>query len=654
MHFALLAAALAIAGACRQQAAQPQRKAESVQVAANTDPQEAPPADQQPSAPPTQADLAVPDWAVGAIFYQLFPERFHNGDPANDPTRESLEFPDIVPASWAITPWTSDWYARAAWEKELGDNFYDDGVFHRRYGGDLQGVLDKIDYLEDLGVNAIYFNPVFHARSLHKYDGASYHHIDPYFGPDPKGDLALIAQETSDPATWKWTAADRLFLDLLKQFHKRGMRVIVDGVFNHTGRDFFAFADLRQKQQESAYTDWYIVQSFDDPKTEPNEFRYKGWWGVDTLPEFADSTDGKDLHPGPKEYVFDATRRWMDPNGDGDPTDGIDGWRLDVANEVPVGFWADWNRLVFGLNPQAYTVTEIWQGAGPFLDEGGFSATMNYFGFAFPMKGFFVDGTLSASDFMASLEKRRNEHPTRRQHALQNLVDSHDTDRVASMIVNAAPDRPYLQADRFDFDVTDRSSPRHFKDYQVRRPHQRERSIQRLMVLFQMTYLGAPMLYYGDEAGMWGADDPCDRMPMLWPELTYDASQADPLGRPRKPDPVGFAVKLHAFHRSACKLRNGYKAFQRGEFQQLVVDDAAKGLAFRRSHDGHALFVAFNRGDKPWRFTLPLPSGGYLAEVFTASGVPDRVLVEQDQETEVQITLPPLDAAVLRHIGAGG
>lgn len=185
-----------------------------------------------------QHTTSVPAWAKDAVFYQIFPERFRNGDISNDPTRESLEFPDIVPDSWKITPWTSDWYARADWERKLGDNFYEDGVFHRRYGGDLQGVIDKLDYIADLGVNAIYFNPVFYARSLHKYDGNSFHHVDPYFGPDPTGDLALMQRESSDPQSWQWTAADRLFLKLIRKAHSREIRIVIDGVFNHTGRDF--------------------------------------------------------------------------------------------------------------------------------------------------------------------------------------------------------------------------------------------------------------------------------------------------------------------------------------------------------------------------------------------------------------------------------
>ncbi|MDX1419856.1 MAG: glycoside hydrolase family 13 protein [Rubricoccaceae bacterium] len=592
----------------------------------------------------------VPDWATDAVFYQIFPERFRNGDPSNDPTRASLEFPvdGRVPASWQISPWTGDWYARDAWEEEKGDDFYEHGVFDRRYGGDLQGVIDELDYLADLGINAIYFNPVFYARSLHKYDGNTFHHVDPHFGPDPAGDFALMAEETSDPDTWHWTEADKLFLELIEQARARGIRVVIDGVFNHTGRDFFAFEDLRERQQDSPYADWYIVRAFDDPATPENEFDYKGWWDVDTLPEFADTEDGLDLHPGPKAYVFDATARWMDPDGDGDPSDGIDGWRLDVANEVPIQFWVDWNAHVRDLNPEAYTVTELWEEGDDFLREGGFSATMNYHAFAYPVKGFLIDGEATPGQFAEMLNERRESYHPAFRPANQNLVDSHDTDRLASMIVNAKR-LPYENAERYDFDVGSRVSPRWNEAVLVRAPTEAEREIQRLVALFQMTYVGAPMIYYGTEAGMWGADDPDDRMPMVWPDLAYDPQCADPLGRERACDEVAFDHDLHAFYQAAIALRNEHPALRRGDFRVLLTDDDRDLFAFARTHGDDAFVVVMNRSDAAHSVRVEKPAAGRYGSVFTTTDEPSRV---QDDAQGLVLEVPPRTGLVLHRTGA--
>ncbi len=594
-------------------------------------------------APPPSAAAAVPTWATDAIFYQIFPERFANGDPTNDPTRDSLEAPDRVPASWKLSPWTGDWYARADWERELGPDFYENGVFDRRYGGDLAGVIARLEYLQNLGVNAIYFNPVFYARSLHKYDGNSFHHVDPYFGPDPAGDLQLMAAETSDPQTWHWTAADKLFLDLLKQAHAHGIRVIIDGVFNHTGRDFFAFADLREKQAASPYKEWYIVQSFDDPATPQNEFRYRGWWGVDTLPEFANAKEGHDLYSGPKQYILDITSRWMDPDGNGDPSDGIDGWRLDVATEVPTGFWQDWHQHVRRINPDAYTVAEVWDDARQFLAEGGFSASMNYYGFSFPAKGFLIDNVLAPSAAARQLNGRRTAYAEPQQRALLNLIDSHDTDRLASMIVNAGR-RPYEQPDRFDYDVG--VSPRYVADYDVRKPNAAERRIERMVALLQMTYVGAPMIYYGTEAGMWGGDDPCDRMPMVWPDMTYQPQQSDPRGRPRAADVVEFDQALFNYYRAAIALRKQLPALRHGTMETLQTDDKAHFLAFKRADEKDTVFVGFNRGDAAYLWNLPLGEGESVAQVFTASGDVENFPIKREAGTAV-VTVPACDGVVL-------
>ncbi len=590
-----------------------------------------------------------PDWAADAIFYQIFPERFANGDPGNDPTRESLEFPDIVPDSWRVTPWTRQWYARDDWERQMGGDFYENGVFHRRYGGDLQGVLDRLDYLQDLGINAIYFNPVFYARSLHKYDGNSFHHVDPHFGPDPQGDFALMKTETADPATWKWTAADRLFLEVVRQAHERGIRVIIDGVFNHTGRDFFAFQDIVKNGPDSPYQDWYVVHQFDDPATEENEFKYQCWWGVDTLPEFRDNADGTDMSPGPREYIFDCTRRWMDPNGDGNAADGIDGWRLDVANEIPNRFWQDWNGLVRELNSDAYTVAEFWEDAGDYLADCGFSATMNYHGFAYPVKGFLVDGRMSASDFGREVTARLQAHPPRIGRSLQNLVDSHDTDRVASMIVNAEKGWPYIRPERFDYDVGERVSPRWFRQYDVSRPAPRHRRIQRLVALFQMTFVGAPMIYYGTEAGMDGADDPDDRMPMVWPDMKYEPRSRGPFGEVET-QPVEFEQDLFAFYRAAVLFRRQHPVLSRGEFRIIGTHDEGQWLVFSRQDGQQTLLVVLNRGPETTLTIAPRDSGlgdvDSITCIFTSTG-PD-VAPERRADGQWVVPVPGQYGAVLR------
>ncbi|MBV9008357.1 MAG: DUF3459 domain-containing protein [Verrucomicrobia bacterium] len=588
-------------------------------------------------AQPAHEVNAPPEWAKSAIFYQIFPERFRNGDAANDPPRSYLEPPIRPGQDWKISSWTADWYSRAEWEKELGDDFYKDGVFDRRYGGDLQGVLDKLDYLTDLGINAIYFNPLFCSHSLHKYDGDSYHHIDPYFGPDPAGDFKLMATESADPKSWQWTAADNLFLKLLKECHRRAIHVIIDGVFNHTGRDFFAFKDIRVNQQRSRYRDWYVIDSFDNPETKRNEFSYKGWWGHATLPVFAASPDGKDMAAGPKAYIFNATRRWMQPHGKA--ADGIDGWRLDVAEERPSKFWADWNRLVRGLNPDAYTTAEIWNDAPRLVKEGGFSASMNYKAFAVPVKGFFVDDAITASDFAKLLNARRKAFPPATAAVMQNLVDSHDTDRIASMIVNGG-NVSYSGPENIEFNQHNDASSS--DTYDIRKPGERERKIQRLIVLFQMCYPGAPMIYYGDEAGMWGGHDPDDRMPMVWQDMEFDPQALDPRGHPREPDDVNFDPSLFAFYQSAIALRRNEDALNHGDFTFLSADDAQHCVVLRRQSDKGTVIAAFNRGDAPASLTIACP-GKAEADLVT-DGDKEALDLSADKAA-LRVTLPALTAA---------
>jgi glycosidase len=552
---------------------------------------------------PSEA-VAVPEWAKDAIWYQIFPERFRNGDSNNDPTALDVWLPTERP--WQLSRWTGDWYALQDWEQIQGRGFYD-VVFDRRYGGDLEGVLEKLDYLRDLGISAIYFNPVFESPSLHKYDASSYHHIDANFGPNPGADRALVTGETDDPSTWKWTASDKLFLELIREAHLRGIRIVIDGVFNHCGIRFWAFEDVRKNQPESPYADWFEILSWDDPTTARDEFDYKAWWGFKLHPEFREDNQG--FLPAVREYFFAITRRWMDPNGDNDPSDGIDGWRLDVANDVSHIFWKQWRTVVKGINPDAYIVGEIWDDASNWLTGDQFDAVMNY-RFSRAAVRFFVDTDdrrLSVSEFDQELQDIRSGYPSEVNFVLQNLIDSHDTDRLASMIVN--PNRTF----------DDKANPRQNPDYDVRKPSEPERQTQRLMALFQMTYLGAPMVYYGDEAGMWGGDDPDDRKPMVWSDIVYDDEASHPLpGKTRPLDAVTFDTSLYSYYQRLIHLRRDHPALRRGDIVPVILEDESGIYGFRRAWDKDTVVVVMNNGASDQSVELPL-SGEWVDAVSTGA-----------------------------------
>ncbi len=529
------------------------------------------------------------DWAQGIVWYQIFPERFYNGLPADDPTPAEVPGSNLQPG-WRIHSWTSDWYKLQPWELKQSDYFYDD-VFTRRYGGDLIGVIKKLDYLQKLGIDAIYFNPVFESPSLHKYDSEGYHHIDNNFGPDAKGDRQRVAaaHETDDPKTWIWTKADSTFLELIRQAHARGIRIVIDGVFNHTGDQCFAFRDVVKNQQKSRYANWYDIIRWDNPKTPQNEFKYKGWWGVKTLPELKEDANG--IVHGPREYIFNCTRRWMDPNGDGDPSDGIDGWRLDVAEEVAKPFWKEWYALVKSINPGAITVTEIWHDASDWIRDKCTDATMNY-DFARAVVSFFIDHKLaiSASEFAARMDTLKHRYGLAHLNLLWSMLDSHDTDRIASQILN--PDRPY----------NSRNSPRNNPDYIVRKPDAAERKIQKQIVAFQMTFAGAPIVYYGDEAGMWGAGDPDDRKPMLWPDMHFDPETHHPLkGKTRPADANVFDPALFAFYRRLIQIRHAHPVLQKGDFRFLKDVNAKDVVVLLRFLKQKRALLIFNRNEQTIR-----------------------------------------------------
>ncbi|MBN1541414.1 alpha-glucosidase C-terminal domain-containing protein [candidate division KSB1 bacterium] len=557
----------------------------------------------------------VPDWAKRVVWYQIFPERFRNGDPNNDPTAADLIGADPAdpPRAWRIHPWGSDWYKLQDYEQANGEPELWKHLLRRRYGGDLQGIIDRLDYLQDLGIGALYLNPVFHAPSLHKYDGSCYHHIDPTFGPDPDGDRLLMQQENSvDPATWVWTRADELALKLIAETHRRGMRIIFDGVFNHMGVNSFAFQDLKKNQQKSPYRDWFTVTAWDNADT-GTTFDYIGWWGVKSLPELREDENG--IVDGPRQYIFSATERWMNPKNRGAEY-GIDGWRLDVAFCVRHEFWKAWRCHVKSINPQAYLTAELVlpvEEVKPYLLGDEFDGEMNY-NFAFCCAEFFFNPPplrIDAQAFDRALDELEQAHPPGVALVSQNLFGSHDSNRLASYIVNRGIGNYRDWGDYFN-----RSKAAENPDYCVRKPTAHERRLQKLFVIFQMTAPGAPMVYYGDEVGMWGANDPDCRKPMVWPDIDYEPEITNPDGSTRPPDSVEVDSDLLAHYRRLIHIRNRCPALQIGARHTLVADDVRDLYVFARSHANETVVVALNNSDQPQTLDLPVKPIGLWSDLL--------------------------------------
>lgn len=559
----------------------------------------------------TPAKSFAPEWAKKVVWYQILPERFRNGDPTNDPTKADIlgADPQEPPRAWQVHPWGSDWYRLQPYEQQNGVQPWWKHALRRRYGGDLQGIIDKLDYLEDLGITAIYLNPVFDAPSLHKYDGASYHHIDPTFGPDPAGDRQLIAEENPlDPATWVWTAADELALALIREVHARGMRIIFDGVFNHMGINSFAFRDVVENQQASPCKDWFEILAWDDPATGEG-FDYRCWWVVKSLPELRD--DGTGMAPGPKEYIFRATERWMNPKGRG-TEHGIDGWRLDVAFEIDHTFWKDWRRHVRSINPEAYLTAELVKPPEvvvPYMQGDEFDGEMNY-NFAFACAEFFFNPgaqRITATAFDEKLRLLRTLYPEEVAYVSQNLFGSHDSDRLGSHIVNRG-----IGSYRDWNNYHPLSKAAENPAYQVRKPNDAEIRLQKLFVIMQMTYVGAPMIYYGDEVGMWGANDPDCRKPMVWDDLAYEDETHNPDGTTRPPDTVAVNHDLRSHYKKLIAIRNAHPALQTGSYRTLIANDANGVFAFERVEGDERIVVVLNNASTSITVTLPdMPAPRY-------------------------------------------
>lgn len=552
-----------------------------------------------------------PQWAREAIWYQIFVERFRNGNPVNDPTAETCDnaLIDPLPSDWALTPWGHNWYKQEDWAKPTGLDFYRT-IQMRRYGGDLAGVEEKIPYLKELGINAIYFNPINDAPSLHKYDARHYHHIDVTFGDDIKGDLAIMAAENhADPTTWQWTSADKKFIALVKKLHSEGIKVVLDFSWNHTGNNFWAFKDIEKNLEKSTFKDWYHTKFIKDESTGKITFEYEGWIGIKNLPELKKiNSKGKipghpyegNLQPEVKEHIYAVSRRWMDPDGNGNFEDGIDGMRLDVAEHVPMGFWRDFRKYVRSVNPEFYLVGENWwtkwpdelMDPAPWVKGDVFDAVMHYQWFKVARSYFAQpNDKITLPQFRKQIDSVFLKYPDYTQQAMMNLAASHDSPRLLSTFFNV---------NKYKFNC----KPQEDKQYRTNTPGEITYHQVKQFLLHQFTFVGAPHIWNGDEMGMLGADDPDNRKPLVWPDIDFENETQSAFSAYTYSEKPTFNQEMFDYHKSLIALRKSSPVFTYGTYEMVEISDNAKILAYYRTWNGEKYLVVFNNNNENGEMNL--------------------------------------------------
>jgi cyclomaltodextrinase len=481
--------------------------------------------------------IHTPDWVKNAIFYQIFPDRFARSDRTSHPRGTQFK------------PWGSP-------PEEQGYQ-----------GGDLYGVVERLDYLQELGVTALYLNPIFASASNHRYHTFDYYEVDPLLG----GNAALR--------------------ELLDEAHKREMRVVLDGVFNHTGRGFWQFNHILENGGNSPYLDWFHIEDWPlrpyahDKKNPPN---YKAWANNPMLPKL--NTDNS----GVRDLLLDIARYWIEF--------GIDGWRLDVPNEIDDdAFWQDFRRVVKQANPEAYIVGEIWHDARRWLRGDQFDAVMNYI-ITSPTLAFFGAETvrtdyekdhydltpIGGADFGHAIDRMMSLYPWEINQVQFNLLDSHDTARALWLLGE-------------------------------------DKSALRLATLFLMTMPGAPCIYYGDEIGMSAADDPYCREAFPW----HDESAWD--------------RDLLAFYQRALALRNDHPVLRTGGFEALLAEGPVYAI-WRVSETAQAI-VAFNASEEPVEVDVPLPEEAFTLYTHVWREQLGRMVTAVSNT--LPLTIPARDGVVL-------
>jgi len=433
--------------------------------------------------------MSVPEWVKDAIFYQIFPDRFANGDSSNDPP--NVQHWGAKPTTWGFQ------------------------------GGDFQGIIQHFDYLLDLGINALYLNPIFQASSNHRYNTYDYLKLDPKLG-----DLQTFHK----------------LLDLAHQHH---IHIVIDGVFNHCGRGFFAFQDILENQDHSPYLNWFHIKNFPvDAYSRGDARDYLAWWNIKSLPKF--NTD----NPAVRRYLLDVARYWIEL--------GVDGWRLDVPNEIDDDeFWAEFRSVVKSANPEAYILGEIWTVDLRWVGEDHFDGLMNY-----PVRDAVLrllqTGTLDIPHFKSKLDSLIQLYPSQNLHAMYVPLGSHDTERLLTKV---------------DGDL----------------------SKARLAYLFQFAFPGAPAIYYGDEVGLTGGKDPECRSAFPWDKRKWNTA-------------------LRSWLKTLITLRKEYAALRRGILRWICSDPVSGCLAFVRQEDKDSLLVVMNPGPEVHKVHLSMEDIGWSSD----------------------------------------
>jgi cyclomaltodextrinase len=413
--------------------------------------------------------MTVPSWVADSVFYQIFPDRFANGDPTNDP-------PETLP--WGSTP--------TIWD------------FH---GGDLVGISHHFDHLLDLGISAIYLNPIFQSSSNHRYNTYDYFKIDPKLG------------DIND------------FKNLLDLAHRNNIRLILDGVFNHCGRGFFAFNDLLENEERSPYKDWFHISAFPLDAFSPGEAEnYAAWWQIKSLPKF--NTGNKDV----RNYIFDVARYWIEF--------GVDGWRLDVPNEIDDDeFWQEFRYNVNSVNKDAYLLGEIWTAEPRWANGSHFDGLMNY-----PLRDallrLLTTETHDIPNFSIKVEKLLNIYPMENTQSMYFPLGSHDTERIFTKL-----------------------------DCNIQKV--------KLSMLFQFAFPGAPAIYYGDEIGLQGGKDPDCRRSFPWERSSWN-------------------LELYYWVKTLVSLRKRLPALRSGDYIPLQSNHPEDFLVFSRNLGNDSVVILMN------------------------------------------------------------